>query len=272
MSESFPVVSKWEQRVVRLLDAVCLAPLTTKFARRDLILTYHSVESQPSGYRYAVDAQLYVRQIEYLERHFDIVSLDQIYDEQPRKRPRVAITFDDAYADFYENVYSLMRAKGLPATVFVPTQFISSDVGLLKRDENLDKSHLTWEQIREIAASSAITFGSHTHSHRSAVAEIDNFEADLQKSLELLESQADIRPDYFAYPYGQCNAQTDAIALACGFKGLLTMEDAPLRTGPIQGRLDVYQRNQELPYFKLTTAGLLGPGTRERMRNLLARN
>ncbi|MEM8862000.1 MAG: polysaccharide deacetylase family protein, partial [Chloroflexota bacterium] len=149
--------------------------------------------------------------------------------------------------------------------------FIEQPIGLLERDEELVKPHLTWDQMSEIASTSAVEFGSHTHSHKSASAERNNFEADLKQSIELMEKELGERPIHLAYPYGQCNEVTHQIAMECGFETIVTMEDVPLMNGPVQGRLDIYQRNQTLPYFKLTLAGLLGPAMRQRMRKLLYR-
>ena len=256
----------FERLIVRSLDLVRLAQFKSRFIPRDLILTYHSVESAPSGYKFAVQRDRFEKQINYLQSQVDIVPLAELHRPRTNRRPRIAITFDDAYADFYENVYPLFRQHGIPAVVFVPTLFIGAEQGLLERDEGIAKPHLTWEQMDEIQATSAIEFGSHTHSHWGAVDQIDRLAADVEISVELLETHLGKRPRYFAYPYGQYNEKTHQIVMHCEFDSILTMDDVPLAAGSIQGRLDIYERNQTLPYFKLTTAGLLGPGTRARIR------
>ena len=267
-----PHIGRLERRLIQLLDLFSVANLKIKLMGQDTILTYHSVESAPSGYRYSVAKELFAEQIDYLQARFEIVSLKSLLKEKS-DQTRIALTFDDAYADFYENAYPLLRERNLPATVFVPTHFIETDSSLLARDENIEKPHLTWQQMHEIMANSAITFQSHTHTHRSAVNQQNAgaLEADLQQSIDSLTKNLGVKPDFLAYPYGLFNSQTHQIALDCGFQTLLTMQDQPVGRGPVQGRLDIYQRNQTLPYFKLTVAGLLGPGMRQKLRKIVYR-
>ena len=271
MSRVKSAVGGLERLIIQSLDVARIAPLATRLRGNDVILTYHAVETTPSGYRYGVAQERFVEQIDYLQRHYEIVSLAELFGETA-KRPRVALTFDDAYADFYENVYPLLHGRKLAATVFIPTKFVGCDAGLLARDEQIAKPHMSWEQMQEIVAYSAVTFGSHTHSHLSAIDHLAEFEQDLARSIELIETHLGVPPAYFAYPYGLCNEESHQIALSCGFDKIFTMEDRPPIPGPVQGRLDIYERNQQLPYFKLTVAGLLGPAMRQRMRGVFKRS
>jgi peptidoglycan/xylan/chitin deacetylase (PgdA/CDA1 family) len=63
-------------------------------------------------------------QIEYIARHFDIVSLEEILNEKPpgRKRNWAAITFDDGYQSVYERGMPFLFQKGLPFAVFINQQ------------------------------------------------------------------------------------------------------------------------------------------------------
>lgn len=78
-----------------------------------------------------VDPHVFEKQVEYLRAHYDIVSVDKIleYINSGSKSlgNSLAITFDDAYADIYENAFPILRKYGLPATVFVPTAFIEGE-------------------------------------------------------------------------------------------------------------------------------------------------
>jgi predicted ATP-grasp superfamily ATP-dependent carboligase/peptidoglycan/xylan/chitin deacetylase (PgdA/CDA1 family) len=96
------------------------------------ILTYHRVidPAHPSvGYPGVVSATpaAFERQMRYLERYYDIVSAPRVLDalEGGSRLPArpVLITFDDAYVDFGEVAWPILRRRGLPATLFVPTAY-----------------------------------------------------------------------------------------------------------------------------------------------------
>lgn len=97
------------------------------------VLTYHRVDDpqkRPSLYpRVTVTPQEFVAQMQHLVAGYNPVSLEQVLEalEAPVLRalpPRaVLVTFDDAYCDFAEQAWPVMKRYGIPATLFVPTAF-----------------------------------------------------------------------------------------------------------------------------------------------------
>lgn len=96
------------------------------------VLTYHRI-GDPGG-RPDLDpalvsatAEEFERHMRHLARRYDVVDLERVtralrgQGELPR-RP-VLVTFDDAYRDFAEVAWPILRRLGLPATLFVPTGF-----------------------------------------------------------------------------------------------------------------------------------------------------
>ena len=67
------------------------------------------------------------RQMQLIGRHYDVVSAARVLDALhggPRLPSRaVLITFDDAYVDFAEVAWPILRRHGFPATLFVPTAY-----------------------------------------------------------------------------------------------------------------------------------------------------
>jgi len=102
--------------------------------RSIIVLNYHRIgntdETRYDPGVFSATAEEFEWHIDYLKRHFEIATLDQVVamvrGEAP-VRSCVLITFDDGYRDNYEVAFPRLRAAGVPATFFLPTSFIGSD-------------------------------------------------------------------------------------------------------------------------------------------------
>src|SRR5262245_20051981 len=98
--------------------------------RRALILTYHrfSDPSAENGLDGRTTAQAFSEQLEYLKRNYRIVRLSDLVESlsqnNPLPRSLAAVTIDDGYRDSYEIAFPLLRRHGVPATVYVVTEFV----------------------------------------------------------------------------------------------------------------------------------------------------
>jgi len=99
--------------------------------QRSLILAYHGVHDGVADPRLNFDgmhvrARRFARQMRYVARRYEVTTLDGLLDGGPfagRSRPRAVITLDDGYRNVQRVAQPILRALGLPATVFVPTDF-----------------------------------------------------------------------------------------------------------------------------------------------------
>jgi peptidoglycan/xylan/chitin deacetylase (PgdA/CDA1 family) len=98
----------------------------TRYAHRSrvLVLAYHNVV--PTGEAFDGDWNLHLPQREFalhldtIRRTHDVVPLASILDASPpRARPRVVITFDDAYAGALDAGVGELEQRGMPSTIFV---------------------------------------------------------------------------------------------------------------------------------------------------------
>ena len=66
--------------------------------------------------------------LHWLERHFDCVPLTELLDPAAPANgpPRLALTFDDGWRDNALHAFPLLLQRGLPASIFLSTDFIGS--------------------------------------------------------------------------------------------------------------------------------------------------
>jgi peptidoglycan/xylan/chitin deacetylase (PgdA/CDA1 family) len=96
------------------------------------VLTFHRVA--PLGEQSGLDPLLlsatpdeFRRQMRHLRRRYNLVSLADAIAAFTGRRPlpprAVLVTFDDAYSDFLEYAWPILRELHVPVTLFVPTAF-----------------------------------------------------------------------------------------------------------------------------------------------------
>jgi peptidoglycan/xylan/chitin deacetylase (PgdA/CDA1 family) len=137
-----------------------LKNLLTDPSRKFLVLTYHRVlpEIKAGFLNTVVSLSTFNRQIEILTNKFHIISLkdsiNQCLRKSTRDKMQVALTFDDGYYDNYEIVYPILKARGIPATFFIVTDYIGKnrplwdfEVADILRNNKLHKTRIGDEFI-----------------------------------------------------------------------------------------------------------------------------
>lgn len=91
-----------------------------------LCLLYHRVCClEDDIYNITVSVDNFEEQIKYLSENYQIVRFEEDWDEISGKA--IAITFDDGYADNYQNALPILEKYKVPATVFIATGSIGKD-------------------------------------------------------------------------------------------------------------------------------------------------
>lgn len=104
------------------------APFRLAHRNRALILTYHRFSAD--GANQTVAESQFRWQLQYLTSRYHVVPLQQIAAGQSLPPRAVAITIDDGYRDAYEIAFPLLKKFGLPATLFVVTDFLDGRIWL----------------------------------------------------------------------------------------------------------------------------------------------
>ena len=128
------------------------------------ILNYHQIpEEQDVLHPYTCDRRIFRKQLQTLDRYFNVVSLDQgvaAMREGRLGRNSVAITFDDGYRNNFEVAFEELKAIGLSATFFVATDYL--DGGTMWNDivvESVRRTTKTSMDLKDFGLDS-ITLGS----------------------------------------------------------------------------------------------------------------
>ena len=108
-----------------LLRSGALSLHRSRFERgRAIILLYHRVNDGRDPFFPANPVAQFTGQVEYLARRYRVEPLDAVVDwldEGAPGPPRVAVTFDDGYADTHDVVLPVLERRGIPATLFLNT-------------------------------------------------------------------------------------------------------------------------------------------------------
>lgn len=207
------------------------------------ILTYHRVAPHTRGVcapTSNVDPRRFRSQLEgLLSRGFSFTSLKAVLAARETGTPlhprTVVVTFDDGFQSVYTNAWPILRELGIPATIFVSTAYLDSDAPFHFDDWGIangkqvaaeDYRPLTTLQCREMAADGMIIdLGAHTHTHRDLRRQFDEFERDLQTSVDIIRARFGVAEVPFAFPWG-----SPYLGYAGG-----ELADAARRTGVVCG-------------------------------------
>jgi len=105
------------------------ASLRLRSAPVSTIFRYHRVNDDHDPFLTALPVARFSAQMEYLARHFQVVSLDQLASGLPQTagdKSCVAVTFDDGYRDNFIHAFPVLKKIGIPATIFLTTGYIES--------------------------------------------------------------------------------------------------------------------------------------------------
>jgi peptidoglycan/xylan/chitin deacetylase (PgdA/CDA1 family) len=293
------VVGTGVRRFVRTAAEVALvgSGLTRWAARgrrgRTLVLAYHNVVDagdEVTGDRSLhLDLDRFRAQLDLLQEAGTVVPLASISEpSDPDSPPRFVITFDDAYRGAVLLAVRELRARGLPATIFVPPGLLGTDgfwwdavpvsgwedpapLGALRgedarirawaRENGLSLKPVpamqracSFEELAEALPDDLVTLGCHTWDHPNlARLTSEEVEAQMSRTIRWLEEASLPWTRWVSYPYGLASEAVRRVTEALEFEGGLRVDGGWMGRTP-QNRLD-------LPRFNVP-AGLSDRGFR----------
>ena len=236
-----PFAKKQLKRGIARLAGACSEVLASaRPVSRVVILCYHSVH--PDKAFASVTPEEFERQLVWIRQHCDAIAFEQAglaaRSPRPSQRPKVALTFDDGYADNYEHAFPLLRKHGLTATFFLTAGLIEQDKHVVQRFQALRKSDyeairpMTWDQVREMRRA-GMRIGSHTYSHPNlASLDRDRCRFELEHSKEIIERRLEQPIGALAYPFGMMRRHvthaTASAAKEAGYRSAAAVAFAPV--------------------------------------------
>ena len=242
-----------------------------------VVLLYHRV-----GRRSTVEVDLatdeFERQIAWLSSTGRATSLDDALDvlarpdsQQATERTGgdpVVVTFDDGTADVVEVAMPILHRYGVPATLFVATDFVER--GIEFPDAGRPAS---WSALADGLTSGVLSVGSHTHTH----ALLDRLPADavadeLDRSIDLIGARLGVAAVDFAYPKAVAGSSPAAAEVRRRFRSASLGGCRPNRYGatdPHRLQRSVVQVSDGWVWFQRKADG--GLALEEQLRGLLNR-
>jgi peptidoglycan/xylan/chitin deacetylase (PgdA/CDA1 family) len=196
-----------------------------------LILCHHGVSDRwPSDF--AISPQRLERQLRFLlKRGYRPMTLGAALRE--RRAGRVlAVTFDDALRSVRQRGYPILSRLGVPATVFVPTEYAATrePIAWPGMDRWVGTPHeeelgcMTWDELRELGES-GWEVGSHTRSHRDLLdLGDDEAAAEMRESREECEREMGRPCELLAYPFSSYDRRVKEIAKASGYAAAVILD------------------------------------------------
>ncbi len=172
------------------------------------ILTYHSIDR--SGSPISVSPDEFRAHCRFLTSgRVRVASLRDVVTA-PEGEDVVALTFDDAFRSLWDEAWPLLREHQLPATVFVVGDHVGgcNDWGGRRSPGIPHLPLMSWEQLGRLHEG-GVEIGAHTlrHPFLSRLSEADRA-VELDEGSHRIESSLGVRPESFAYPYGDLDGPT----------------------------------------------------------------
>ena len=196
--------SRIKRAVSILLGSIARFRVSLFGTRRVVVLAYHSINNDP--WIHAVTPETFEQHLVWLAKNATVISLEELdrrieKREFPKtKRPTIAITFDDGYADWVEYAAPLLKQHKMPATFFVTTSFAP-----VTNEPHPGLSIITLAQVRTLSVE-GFEIGSHGHTHHDfSTLDEQGVREECETSMRILADLTGKPVRFLTYPKGRFN-------------------------------------------------------------------
>lgn len=166
----------------------------------------------------------FIADIDFFLKHYEVIDLQAILNNHfPTRKPYCFLSFDDGLKEVYEEAMPILLEKGVPATVFLNSDFVDNQALMFRYKESLqkegieDESHflqqyrpyMTSEQIKDwIQKGFAIGTHSQNHPYFSQLSLSEQL-AQVKNSGDFLLEKFETGNQAFAFPFTDDGVKKD---------------------------------------------------------------
>ncbi|MEM1485497.1 polysaccharide deacetylase family protein [Oscillospiraceae bacterium PP1C4] len=203
------------------------------------IIMYHEVKPFKTG-KDVITPEEFENDLKYLAKNgYTTITMteliDYVYNEDELCAKPIILSFDDGYLNNYKYVLPLLKKYHAKIVLSIIGKNTDDFTRIL--DNNLDYSHVTWDQLNEMIDSGHVEVQNHTYNlhslttNRQGCKEMPGeslwhyeqaMTEDIGKFQEQITLMTGETPNTFAYPYGRKSKNTDLVLKKLGFKATLS--------------------------------------------------
>lgn len=204
------------------------------------IVMYHQVKNSNLG-KDVISPFEFEEDLKYLSTHgYTTITMtdliDYVYEGKELPPKPIILTFDDGYLSTYRFVFPLLKQYNMKIVLSIIGKSIDDFTRV--SDININYSHMTWDQVKEMQESGYAEIQNHSYNlHKVSNGRygccqktsetITQYKTllsdDIMKLQDEIESYIGIAPNTFTYPYGRYCNNTDVILKELGFKCSLSV-------------------------------------------------
>lgn len=205
------------------------------------IIMYHQIKNFNTG-KNTITPYEFESDLKYLsDNHYNTITVTQLIDfvSNNKSLPEnpIILSFDDGYLNTYKYALPLLEKYKMKIVLSVIGKDLDNYSKIHCND--LDYSHITWTQLKEMIDSGCVEVQNHSYDMHSesngrvgcrkkSSESIDEYEkalsADINKLQVKLKTITGCVPNTYAYPFGCSSEETAGIIKKTGLKATLSVK------------------------------------------------
>lgn len=229
------------------LARICFMAIGKKKRYPTTVIYYHDVHE--------TECSRFSHQLDIIKKFARPLSIHELNGLGKDDKPHVVVTFDDGFSCVKGIVLREMESRGIPFTVFIPTDSMGKTAEWMNKDSTSrgTPTVMSVADLMSLARHDGVTIGSHCMSHVDLTGLDDgNAYREISMSKSILEKNIGKKIDYLSFPHGAYSRRHLDFAKECGYEqafGILPAEAKSAKEDFFCGRVRVDPSDWDLEFF-----------------------